>query len=122
MYPNSIISLNISPETKVGMAYFKDGEVYTGNDEDKLKFVFSKNGLKYDLTRKQFYIFIKEMNFCVAPNGAVFSQDKEGVLCEYMREVFAQRSSHRSDIKSLHKENEKLKKELDELKKLLSNA
>lgn len=104
------------------MAYFKESEIYNGNESDKVRFVFSENNLKYDLTRKQFYTFIKEMNFCVAPNGAVFSQNKEGVLCEYMREIFAQRSSHRSDIKNLHAENEKLRKELDELEKLLSTV
>lgn len=122
LYPNNAISLNISPETKVGMAYFKTGSTYEGSDDDKLKFVFTKNGLKYDLNRKQFKKFIKEMNFCVAPNGCVFDQSKPGVFAQYMAEVFAQRSAIRKEIKEHNKELEtcKDKKRIEELKGLIT--
>lgn len=106
LYPNNSISLNISPETKVGMAYFKSGGVYEGEDSDKLKFVFARDNLKYDLTRAQFKRFIKEMNYCVAPNGCVFRQDVLGVFAQYMSEVFEQRSSIRKEIKAHNKELE----------------
>lgn len=115
MYPNSIISLNISPETKVGMAYFKSGGVYAGDDNDRLKFVFAKDNIKYDLTRAQFKRFINEMNYCVAPNGTVFRQDIQGVLCEYMSEVFQERSNVRKEIKENNKEIERLQQELNKL-------
>ena len=106
LYPNNSISLNISPETKVGMAYFKSSDIYNGADDDKVKFVFARENLKYDLTRKQFKKFIKEMNYCVAPNGCVFTQSKPGVFAQYMAEVFAQRSAIRKEIKAHNKELE----------------
>lgn len=106
LYPNNSISLNISPETKVGMAYFKSGEVYNGSENDGIKFVFAKDNLKYDLTRGQFNKFIKDMNYCVAPNGCVFRQDIPGVFAQYMAEVFEQRSSIRKEIKLHNKELE----------------
>lgn len=115
LYPNAAISLNISPETKVGMAYFKNGDVYNGENSDAVNFVFAKDNLKYDLNRAQFKKFIKEMNFCVAPNGCVFKQDVPGVFAQYMAEVFKQRSAERKKIKENNKEIEQLQKELDKL-------
>ena len=109
LYPNNAISLNISPETKVGMAYFKTGDIYKGESTDKVKVIFSKNNLKYELNRTQFNKFIKDMNFCVAPNGCVFSQNVPGVFAQYMAEVFAERSSIRKEIKEHNKELETCK-------------
>ena len=106
LYPNAAISLNISPETKVGMAYFKKGDAYNGEDSNPVSFVFTKDNLKYDLNRGQFNKFIKEMNFCVAPNGCVFSQSTPGVFAQYMAEVFARRSAIRKEIKAHNKELE----------------
>jgi DNA polymerase elongation subunit (family B) len=115
MYPNSIISLNISPETKVGMTYFKEGGIYEGSPQDKVKLVLTQDNLKYDLTRAQLKRFLKEMDYCMAPNGCIFKQNVQGVLCEYMSEVFSQRSAERKKIKENNKEIEQLQKELEKL-------
>lgn len=115
MYPNSIISLNISPETKVGMTYFKEGGIYEGSPQDKVKLVLTQDNLKYDLTRAQLKRFLKEMDYCIAPNGCIFKQNVQGVLCEYMSEVFSQRSAERKKIKENNKEIEQLQKELEKL-------
>lgn len=109
LYPNNAISLNISPDTKVGMAYFNNNDAYKGESNDKVKFVFTKDKLKYDLTRAQFNKFIKEMNYCVAPNGCVFKQNVQGVFAQFMSEVFAQRSAVRKEIKEHNKELETCK-------------
>lgn len=103
LYPSNAMSLNISPETKVGMVYFSHGDVYNGNSEDQCKLVLTQKGLKYDLKRFQFKEFIKEMNYCVAPNGCIFRQDVEGVFPQYMREVFAMRANDRNEIKKINK-------------------
>lgn len=103
------------------MAYFKNGTLYEGEDSDEVTVVFVKDNLKYNLKRKQFQRFIKEMNFCVAPNGCIFNQTKIGVFPEFMTEGFAQRSKERQEIKKIQRENENLQKELVELEKLLSN-
>ena len=115
LYPNNSISLNISPETKIGMAYFKQGTVYDGEANDKVTFIFAKDNLKYDLSRGQFNRFVKEMNYCIAPNGCVFAQDVPGVFAQYMAEVFANRSEVRKKIKENNKEIEQLQKELEKL-------
>lgn len=123
LYPNNAISLNISPETKIGMAYFKNGGVYEGENNDSLQVVFSKNKVKYDLNRLQFKKFIKEMNFCVAPNGCIFDQSKPGVFAQYMSEVFAQRSQIRKEIKEHNKELETCtnKTRISELKRMINS-
>lgn len=103
LYPSNAMSLNISPETKVGMAYFSCNNVYNGDNNDICKLVLTQKGIKYELTRLQFQKFIKEMNYCVAPNGCIFRQDIEGVFPQYMREVFAMRANDRSKIKEINK-------------------
>lgn len=122
LYPNNAISLNISPETKVGMAYFSNGDTYNGESSDNVKFIFTKDNLKYDLTRSQFRRFIEEMNYCIAPNGCVFKQNVPGVFAQYMAEVFAQRSAIRKEIKQHNKELETCSDEtrINELKAMIN--
>lgn len=103
LYPSNAMSLNISPETKVGMVYFTSGDVYNGDDYDSCKVILTRERMKYDLKRFQFRKFIKEMNYCLAPNGCIFRQDIEGVFPQYMREVFAMRAEDRSKIKEINK-------------------
>jgi hypothetical protein len=55
------------------------------------------------------------MDYCIAPNGCIFKQNVQGVLCEYMSEVFSQRSAERKKIKENNKEIEQLQKELEKL-------
>lgn len=123
LYPNTAISLNISPETKVGMAYFEGKNVYYGPDDEKVKIVLSKQKTKYHLTRSQFVKFIHEMDYCVAPNGCIFKQKVQGVFPQFMSEVFERRSNIRAKIKELNKENEKLEKEksFDNKEKIKAN-
>lgn len=103
LYPSNAMSLNISPETKVGMVYFTSGDVYNGDEYDSCKVILTRERVKYDLKRFQFRKFIKDMNYCLAPNGCIFRQDIEGVFPQYMREVFAMRADDRSKIKKINK-------------------
>ena len=118
LYPSVAMSLNISPETKVGMAYFNNNNPYFGNDDDVCKIVLTRDGLKYELKRFQYKKFIKEMNYCVAPNGCIFRQDIEGIFPQYMREEFAKRKKDRSQIFEIDRKLETINDE-DEISKLL---
>lgn len=115
LYPNLTISNNISPETLVGMAYFKLGRVYGDNPEDELTLNLV-NGRKMDIKRRQLDLIIKEKNLVMSANGALFRQDFEGVLPQFMREVYDWRLDAKAIKKKLVKENEKLKEELKQLR------
>lgn len=71
LYPNTMITLNLSPETKVGVIEEQD-EVRV-----KLRHV---TGKEYNLSREAFDKFIKAENIAVSKSGALFTQKKKGIF------------------------------------------
>lgn len=121
MYPNIIISNNISPETKVGMCYFEnDAPVYGGEDDDTL-ILRLVNGRQYRITRDKLKQMMKAKNLVMSANGCLLKQDNEGLFPQFMREIYTQRQDDRAKIKKLVKENQQLEKEIEELKNCLQN-
>lgn len=121
LYPSIIMSNNISPETKVGMCYFHDTAVdmYIGHDEDVLDLELT-NGKRYTISRENLKKLIKQKDLILSANGCLFSQDKEGIFPEFIRDVFSKRVEAKNLMKKLQKENEKLEKKLEKLKKQLN--
>ncbi len=75
MYPNIIISLNISPETKVGKVDNWNVEEYIKND---LTTVYI-SGVSYTLS--DFKLMLTENNLCIASNGVLYKKpDENGEL------------------------------------------
>lgn len=111
MYPNTCISNNISPETIVGLVTFKFAKLYDGemDDEAVLKLV---NGRTLEINRKQLLQLMKEKNLILSANGALFRQDREGILAQFMREVYEKRVEIKKEIKVLNKEENALNAEL----------
>lgn len=111
MYPNTCISNNISPETIVGLVSFPTAYLYEGEPEDKgvLKLT---NGRTFDITRKDLDLLMKQKNLILSANGALFRQDQEGILAQFMREVYEKRVAIKAEIKVLNEEENKLNAEL----------
>lgn len=120
MYPNITISNNISPETKVGLVEFKipSLSVYNGLPDDELTITMD-NGKKYELTREKLDFLIQQKNLVMSANGCLFTQDREGLFPQFMREVYSKRVAVRKEIKALNMENEKMENEIEELQKKL---
>lgn len=85
LYPNTIITLNISSETKMG-------KIVTGefgvDDKLTLRLV---NGKIYDLTDKQFRAFIKKENMSVSKAGVLYSQKYKGVCPNLIDKLYKER-------------------------------
>lgn len=120
LYPNLVISNNISPETFIGMARFKLGKVYGDDPNDEL-LLDLENGRKVEMKRYQLDKLIKTKDLIMSANGALFRQDFEGILPQFMREVYDNRVAVKKQIKELNKENEELENELAGLKRRLKN-
>lgn len=120
LYPSIIMSNNISPETKIGMCYWKNPSVnmYEGDKDDILTFE-SVKGKEYTINREQLQQLIKQKDLILCANGCLFSQHKEGIFPEFVRGVFAQRVEAKNQIKKLQKENEKIENKLKKLRKQL---
>ena len=89
MYPNIIISLNISPETKVGKL-----ENYSTEDHVKGDLTNYKIG-QINYTPDEFKELIEKSNYSVSSNGVLYRTDKPGVIPTLLDLWFKQRKNMR---------------------------
>lgn len=123
LYPSITISNNISPETKVGMAYFDNPlePVYNYPDTARCKLKL-RNGKEYNMTKKDLWNFLEQFDFIISANGVIFNQQKQGVFAQFMDEIYAKRAKTNKHKKALQQENLRLEKELEELEKMLESC
>jgi len=95
LYPNVMISLNMSPETKVGVITSKTDE------EVKLRHV---SGKVYTLTADKFKNFVEKECIAISSANVCFTQKKKGVMPEILDYYYNKRQSIRKDLKTLKKE------------------
>ncbi len=107
MYPSCIMSLNISPETKLG-------KIEGWNPEE---FIDKKNKKTYSLTRDGNLInrytetelknMLDNEQIGVATNGVMYRTDKNGLLPALLRKWFDERVEYRKLSKKLHEQGDK---------------
>lgn len=90
LYPSIIMSINISPETKVGRVMNWDIDLYAKGKLDKLEFNNGKS-----MTMENFKRFITEANLSVASNGVLYRKDVEGIIPRILRKWFDKRVEYR---------------------------
>ena len=93
MYPNIMISLNISPETVVTKVEDWDIERYLKNEYTSIKM----SGSEY--TVDEFKKMMEEKRFSIASNGVVYSNDKPGLIPSILIKWFDERKSLRKKAK-----------------------
>jgi len=95
LYPNVMISLNISPETKVGIIEKQDEK------EVVLRHVSGKN---YTLPTPKFELFIKQEQIAISKANVCFTQKKKGVMPEILDYYYDKRQAIRKELKKLKKQ------------------
>jgi DNA polymerase elongation subunit (family B) len=101
LYPNTIITLNISAETKIGKIIA--GE-YGVTDNLTLRLV---NGKTHELTTKQFKAFIKKEKIAVSKAGVLYSQKFKGVCPSLIDKLYAERVAAKNELEKLELMKEK---------------
>lgn len=98
MYPSIIMSINISPETKVGRVYEWDAEeVAEGRGKDKYEvYLFSTDTL-HELPKDTLLTMLREKELSIASNGVFYRNDRRGIIPSLLEEWY----SDRSDFKEL---------------------
>lgn len=92
LYPNTMISLNLSPETKVGKITHKDEEhVYISHI----------SGKQFKLTHDKFVDFVRRDNIAVSRAKVLFSQNKKGIMPEIVDGIYQQRVEVKKQLKQL---------------------
>ena|GEM_PF-587093 len=91
LYPMTMVTLNASPETKVGKIDREYG--------DKVDFI-DTSGKLTTITRENLDKFIKKNNIAVSKSNILFRQDKQGIFPKIVDEVYNKRLEFKSKIKA----------------------
>jgi DNA polymerase elongation subunit (family B) len=94
LYPSIIMTLNISPETKVGKIENWDAEANIRGLDTTYKLV-GKDGDTYEYTTQELKEVIADSNLGVAANGVLYTQDKKGLIADILNDWFEKRVEFR---------------------------
>jgi DNA polymerase elongation subunit (family B) len=93
LYPSIIMTLNISPETKVGKITNWNAEEWIKGEERMYK--VANQTEQYEYTRQELTELIKDSNLGVAANGVLYNQDKPGLIADILNDWFDKRVEFR---------------------------
>jgi DNA polymerase elongation subunit (family B) len=107
LYPNTIITLNISSETKLGKIV--TGDIETDEKID-IKLV---SGKVSTISTSKFKEFIKSENIAVSKAGVLYSQKFKGVCPNLINKIYAERVEAKKKMKELQLTKKKDKETKD---------
>ena len=90
LYPNLMISLNMSPETKVGKIISHDSSKVV------IRYV---NGETFDLTPSQFGQLVKKESLAISKAGILFSQKAKGIMPDMVDFYYKKRVEVKDDLR-----------------------
>lgn len=96
MYPCIIMGLNVSPETKVAKVY--DWDVYDfvkPRDKSYKVWIFDRSAWKSFDSSDELKAWMDRNQYSVAANGAVYRQDKKGIIAEILEDWFENRQEYK---------------------------
>lgn len=109
LYPNTMISLNLSPETKVG---------HIINKSDTHVTFRHINGKTFNLKHKDFLKFVNEEQIAISKANICFSQKTKGIIPEIVDRLYQQRVEIKKDLKKLKLAQLKIEKQTKEYTKI----
>lgn len=92
LYPSVMMSLNMSPETKIGR--FAKNE--KGNFE-----IYHISGKTFELTPEKFSKFLKEEKCCMSRANILFTQKKRGIVPQFLDEYFQRRVETKKQLRAV---------------------
>ncbi|NBO36086.1 hypothetical protein EBU91_00870 [bacterium] len=107
LYPNTIISLNISPETKVGKILSKNDKEYV---------LRLSNGKVVTLEKEKFDKLVQKEKLSISKYDVLYTQKFKGVVPKFIDNLYSQRVEAKDKMILLKKESKKIK-DKDLLKK-----
>lgn len=101
LYPNVMISLNLSPETKIGKILQKD---------DKEVVMEMVSGKVKEFTIPMFAKMIKDYKLTISKANVVFHQQKKGIIPEIVDYYYQKRKGFKDEYNELRKKHSKMNK------------
>ena len=107
LYPSIIMSLNISPETKIG--FVKNWNMEQHFRKEITAYVIEEKGntTTIELEYEQFMEFMVDNNLTISSNGVLYANDKRGIIPEILETWFAQRVEYKNLMKKYVNEGDK---------------
>lgn len=107
LYPNVMISLNLSPETKVGRV--------SKNSKGNID-IYHVSGKTIELTPDKFSAFIKQEECSITKAGFLFTQKRKGIIPEFLDYYYKQRVAIQEELFTYEKQLAALSKKSVEYK------
>jgi len=107
MYPSCIMSLNISPETKIGKIVGWDPQEFLSKNNKKTYTIEQAGKAMGKFTEKELSKFLDGREVGVASNGVMYRSDKDGLLPALLLKWFNERVEYRNLSKKFHEQGEK---------------
>ena len=126
MYPSCIMSLNISPETKLGKIEGWNPEEFLNKKNKKTYSVTQGEKILGRFTEVELQKFLDGKEVGVATNGVMYRSDKDGLLPALLRKWFDERVEYRKLSKKFYEDGDIAKSEYFDrrqyLQKVLLNS
>lgn len=94
LYPNTMITLNTSPETKIGNVV-EHGDNVT---------IYTERGKEFDLTLEDFNKWMLANKICRSSHGTLFSQEERGIVPAIIENIYIDRKSNKDLMLRLQRE------------------
>jgi DNA polymerase elongation subunit (family B) len=109
MYPSCIMSLNISPETKLGKIEGWNPEEFLKQDNKKTYSITHNEKVLNRYTETELKRMMDNEQIGIATNGVMYRTDKNGLLPALLRKWFDERVEYRKLSKKFHEEGNREK-------------
>jgi len=109
MYPSCIMSLNISPETKLGKIEGWNPEEFLKKDNKKTYSLTQDGNVLNRYTETELKRMMDNEQIGIATNGVMYRSDKDGLLPALLRKWFDERVEYRKLSRKFHEEGDKEK-------------
>ncbi len=103
LYPSIIMSINISPETKIGKVDGYTAETHMKSQMESYVIEDDKGKRYPSMDKVKFEDFTKKMGLSIASNGVLYSQDKVGIIPEILNVWFDKRVEYKDQMKKFGK-------------------
>ena len=108
LYPNTIVTLNLSPETKVARI--------TSTDQSNVT-ILTQTNKEHNIPREKFAQFIKAENLAISKAGILFSQKEKGICPIIVDKFYSARVEMKKKMKAKQLQLIELQKKRDTLLK-----
>lgn len=114
LYPNTIITLNISPETKLGKVIQGDFENLDENTQGEITIRLINDKI-HTLSVEKFKEFLISEKIALSKAGVMYSQKSKGILPNLIDQIYKERVEAKDKLQKLKRSRKKDKQTLDNM-------